>query len=406
MAIEATPTFFGSLGELEELASAVLFKRHPLGAGTVASESRGSLCSDASNVPPGSRRRARRDPPTSANIEGVVPAALPSGDWRGRQQGSAIGTIDRAQWRASTFADRRQAGGLAKERAPHSLADCARRRPCSAHSGLRGSSAARAVEMRAKTRTQIRFGPLALGGLTPCNRFLSTCPRAHSSNIQLRPILRFIIGLVFATAALASPGFAQPTDDSLRLYAVDIWQDPPQSWGPGRGVYLGKGLIITAAHVVSPVARTKPSVRIAGMDLPATAIREGNFERVDLTLLSIDEQKLPIYLQMRRMPLCDNEPWPGEPVIVAIPEGAARSHIMLPSLLPAQYQKRFSTVIRDVATTGKFRVGRFRRWPEMLARHHKPENLPNPEQQSPRKRAQGYCQIFRPGIDHPGLHTT
>jgi hypothetical protein len=215
--------------------------------------------------------------------------------------------------------------------------------------------------MRAKTRTQIRFGPLALGRLTRCNRSLSTCPRARSSNIQLRPILRFIIGLVFATAALASPGFAhaQPTDDSLRLYAVDIWQDPPQSWGPGRGVYLGKGLIITAAHVVTPVARTKPSVRIAGMDLPATAIREGNFERVDLTLLSIDEQKLPIYLQMRRMPLCDNEPWPGEPVIVAIPEGTARSHIMLPSLLPAQYQKRFSTVIRDVATTGNSGSGVF-----------------------------------------------
>src|ERR1700756_1926598 len=169
--------------------------------------------------------------------------------------------------------------GLAGQRAPaHSLADCARRRPCSAHSGLRGSSAAGGVEMRAKTRPQIRFGPLALGQLTRCNRSLSTCPRARSSNIQLKPILRFIIGLVFATAALASPGFghAQPTDDSLRLYAVDIWQDPPQSWGPGRGVYLGKGLIITAAHVVTPAARTKPSVRIAGMDLPATAIREGN----------------------------------------------------------------------------------------------------------------------------------
>jgi hypothetical protein len=111
--------------------------------------------------------------------------------------------------------------------------------------------------------------------------------------------------------------------------------------GPGRGVYLGKGIIITAAHVVTPVARTKPNVRVAGMDLPATAIREGNFERVDLTLLSIDEQKLPIYLQMRRMPLCDNKPWPGEPVIVAIPEGTARSHIMLPSLLPASTKRDF-----------------------------------------------------------------
>ena len=124
-------------------------------------------------------------------------------------------------------------------------------------------------------------------------------------------------------------------------------------------MYLGNGLIITAAHVVSPAARTKPSVRIAGMDLPAHAIKEGYFEPVDLTLLSIDERKLPIYLQMRRMPLCDNKPWPGEPVIVAIPEGTARSHIMLPSLLSAQFQKIFSPVIRDVATTGNSGSGVF-----------------------------------------------
>jgi trypsin-like peptidase len=174
-------------------------------------------------------------------------------------------------------------------------------------------------------------------------------------------MLRFTIGLVLATAALASLGLAraQPTDDSLRIYAVDIWQDPPQSWGPGRGVYLGKGLVLTAAHVVGSVAHTKPRVHIVGMELPATAIREGNSERVDLTLLSVDEQKLPVYLRMRRMPLCDNKPWPGEPVIVAIPEGTARSHIMLPSLLPAKYQKRFSTVISDVATTGNSGSGVF-----------------------------------------------
>src|SRR4051794_34379801 len=95
-----------------------------------------------------------------------------------------------------------------------------------------------------------------------------------------RPTLRFAIG--FFLAAAASLGFAHaqtdPADDSLRLYAVDIWQDPLQSWGPGRGVYLGKGLVITAQHVVGSAARTKPSVRIAGMGLPAHAVREGNFE--------------------------------------------------------------------------------------------------------------------------------
>ena len=59
------------------------------------------------------------------------------------------------------------------------------------------------------------------------------------------------------------------------------------------------------------------------------------------------------------MPLCDNKPWPGEPVIVAIPEGTARSRIMSPQLLPFDVRTRFPTVIRDVATTGNSGSGVF-----------------------------------------------
>jgi len=142
------------------------------------------------------------------------------------------------------------------------------------------------------------------------------------------PVLALLLGYAHAqpTDQAQLVNLARPTDDSLRLYAVDIWQDPPQSWGPGRGVYLGKGMVLTAAHVVGSAADTKPRVHIAGMELPATAIREGNSQRVDLTLLSVDEQKLPVYLRMRRMPLGDNKPWPGEPVVVAIPEGTALDH--------------------------------------------------------------------------------
>lgn len=49
-------------------------------------------------------------------------------------------------------------------------------------------------------------------------------------------------------------------------------------------------------------------MRIAGQDLPARAVREGSFERLDLTLLSVDEQKLPVSLRMRRTPLCEKPP--------------------------------------------------------------------------------------------------
>jgi hypothetical protein len=82
------------------------------------------------------------------------------------------------------------------------------------------------------------------------------------------------------TAAALLPlnfAHAHPADDSLRIYAVNIIQDPPQSW-TGYGIYLGRGLVITAAHVVGSAAHTKPSVRIADMDLPASAIKEGDFE--------------------------------------------------------------------------------------------------------------------------------
>jgi hypothetical protein len=79
---------------------------------------------------------------------------------------------------------------------------------------------------------------------------------------QGQPVRRAIeVCLPVVALMLLGYAHAQPTDNSLRIYAVDIWQDPPQSWGPGRGVYLGKGLVITAAHVVTPVARTKPRVR-------------------------------------------------------------------------------------------------------------------------------------------------
>jgi S1-C subfamily serine protease len=178
--------------------------------------------------------------------------------------------------------------------------------------------------------------------------------------VDPKPTLRFAIRFCMVAASLLPLGFthAEPTDGSLRIYAVNIIQDPPQSW-TGYGIYLGKGLVITAAHVVGSAAHSNPTVRIAGVDLPAHAIKEGSLERVDLTLLSIDKQKLPIYLQMRRLSLCDNQPWPGEPVIVAIPEGTARSQVMLPALLPANVQKKFPTVIRDVATTGNSGSGVF-----------------------------------------------
>ena len=171
--------------------------------------------------------------------------------------------------------------------------------------------------------------------------------------------LRLAIGFVIAgaSAELASAQ-AFSNDADLKLFAVHINRTPPQSW-PGYGVYLGNGLILTAEHVPGHFARTKPHVLFAGQDLPAALVKEGSFENVDLTLLSIDSTKLPVRLQMRRMPLCATPPVAGETVVVATPEGTARSHVLPQAMVPPDLRGRFDTLIGDVATTGNSGSGVF-----------------------------------------------
>ena len=84
--------------------------------------------------------------------------------------------------------------------------------------------------------------------------------------MRVEPALRFAIVCVAAAVSMAF-GYAHAQlspDDSLRIYAVDIWQDPPQSWGPGRGVYLGNGLVLTA-HMLSarPLAPNRTYASLA-----------------------------------------------------------------------------------------------------------------------------------------------
>ncbi len=161
-----------------------------------------------------------------------------------------------------------------------------------------------------------------------------------------------------AVALMPAVAWAQSDPAGLKAFAVHINHTPRQPW-PGYGVYLGNGLILTAAHVAGNVAQTKPHVVIAGQDLAATLVKQGNLDAVDLTLLSIDGTKLPVDLQMRRMPLCEQSPYPGETVVVAIPEGTAPSRILPRRAIPADLRARFGTAIADVASTGNSGSGVF-----------------------------------------------
>jgi hypothetical protein len=162
---------------------------------------------------------------------------------------------------------------------------------------------------------------------------------------------------VIAAAALVFAARSQDADQSLRLYAVHVVRIPKENW-TGAGVYLGNGLVLTAGHVAGAFWHTI-HVEIGGQDLATEVIKRGQFSDVDLALVSIDDAKLPVSLRLRRMPLCKKPSWPGEDVIVAIPEGIAHSHIISPALLPHDLAPRFRAAISDVATTGNSGSGVF-----------------------------------------------
>src|SRR5215831_1291563 len=88
------------------------------------------------------------------------------------------------------------------------------------------------------------------------------------------------------------------------------------------------------------------SVRIAGVEVPAKVLKQGSPEDVDLSLLQVDEQKLPASQRLPRMQLCEAPPWPGDPVIV-VDVRRARSHTCgLP------YEPNSLRSLVNVSTTG------------------------------------------------------
>jgi hypothetical protein len=162
--------------------------------------------------------------------------------------------------------------------------------------------------------------------------------------------MTFFKVIIAALVMVATPAWAEDTDDSLMVYAVTV--------NGGAGIYLGKGLVLSVAHVVGEALVNRPKVTISGQTIIATVVKESSFERLDLALLAINEEHLPVSLRLRRVALCQGEPSPGETVITVAPQGTARSRVMSPQGLPSGV-KKFNTVISDVERTGNSGSGVF-----------------------------------------------
>lgn len=149
-------------------------------------------------------------------------------------------------------------------------------------------------------------------------------------------ILMAINGAALGQTAALNGGF-EP-------YAVGVIKNPIDNIY--RGIYLGDGLILTAAHVTGWMTR----VTIAGKTLAAKMVKRGSLEAddVDLALLSVDPGELPVSLALRRNPICQIAPVVGEPVTVVWPGGSGTTNILSPLRIPAQYRARFNTLTSEL----------------------------------------------------------
>lgn len=181
----------------------------------------------------------------------------------------------------------------------------------------------------------------------------STLRSELSSPSPLRSRAPWCILIYVAIVFAVTPAKAQNLDESLKVYAVKVVKTTPfRNPTTGYGIYLGQGAVITAAHVIGRWGFLKnPRVLIAGQDLPATIVKEGSLEGTDITLLSIDETRLPVGIRLRRNPLCRKPTRIGEEVVVVRPEQTARSKIMSPQFIPSSLRQRFGTLISELAGT-------------------------------------------------------
>jgi len=165
---------------------------------------------------------------------------------------------------------------------------------------------------------------------------------------------RFGICVILGLLAVLFGGAAAAEENGPWIATARLIRNGAPS---GSGVYLGSGLIITAAHLVDP--NSQMSATVGGVTLPATVLRHGSFEEIDLSLLQVDKSKLPANPALPDMPLCQAPPWPGDPVIVADATAITKSRIASPQGLNFLMRRRFSTLISDVATTGNSGSGVF-----------------------------------------------
>lgn len=127
--------------------------------------------------------------------------------------------------------------------------------------------------------------------------------------------------LAFLLALAAMPALAEPSDAPL-AGALGVQIEKPAGdnvhFSQGSGVYLGNGLVLTAAHVVAVNPKlASASVIMDGWKTDAKLVATGQ-SGLDLALLRVDPAELSRQRrEMRPLDICAADTAPNQPVVVA-----------------------------------------------------------------------------------------
>lgn len=168
--------------------------------------------------------------------------------------------------------------------------------------------------------------------------------------------LIFVLPLLAALPALAQADGVSPTLPTPAEVGVRVEKPAGDGvhYSQGSGVYLGEGLVLTAAHVVKfDPDHSHVIVLLDGVRTDGNLVFDGQKHNVDLALIKLDANELSLRRREQTpVPLCLANPAPNQPVVVAS-LGTVSNALTIPSAIELDASEAKDTgTWTNILTTG------------------------------------------------------
>ena len=165
------------------------------------------------------------------------------------------------------------------------------------------------------------------------------------------------VHMVFIILLLLILSYDSPYIAIYSRYVVMIKANDKE-WGWSSGIYLGKGFVLTAAHVIG--GSVKADILAASAFIPGEVVKNGDYDEDDVSLIRIDPSLLPPSIRSApNVLLCKSMIPIGREVVVVDEHGSVLSNTVAPDALPNGVKWKLSSLIEDVEHSGNSGSGVF-----------------------------------------------